>query len=113
MREYQFTTDSYRLFAAMLRICQSPVSWYSSGPTQKYVLRQIKAMDAALTSEDGRYNVNELRQIDNKYHDQAALNMDIPLLMLYGHILYAGTSYAYALSWTFLINFFRIMLTLG
>lgn len=99
MREYQFTTDSYRLFAAMLRICQSPVSWYSSGPTQKYVLRQIKAMDAALTSEDDGYDANELRQIDNKDHNKAALNMDIPLLMLYGHILYAGTSYAYALNY--------------
>lgn len=94
MREYQFTTDSYRLFAAMLRICQSPVSWYSSGPTQKYVLRQIKAMDAALTSEN-----DGLRLKDSKEHDRATLNMDIPLLMLYGHILYAGTSYAYALNY--------------
>ncbi|RKF80761.1 Transcription factor tau subunit sfc4 [Golovinomyces cichoracearum] len=101
MREYQFTTDSYRLFSAMLRICQSPVSWYSSGPTQKYVLRQIKAMDFALTGGDEKNLVYNKPCAENAREDdiRAALNMDIPLLMLYGHILYAGTSYAYALNY--------------
>ncbi|CAD6499504.1 BgTH12-03616 [Blumeria graminis f. sp. triticale] len=103
MREYQFTTDSYRLFSAMLRICQSPVSWYSSGPTQKYVLRQIKAMDLALVgdasseSKIGESGTNVLTTRNND--SEATAGMDIPLLMLYGHILYAGTSYAYALNY--------------
>lgn len=103
MREYQFTTDSYRLFAAMLRICQSPVSWYSSGPTQKYVLRQIKAMDLALlgVNSDEKTLDEEVLDIDlkNKTNQVSTTGMDIPLLMLYGHILYAGTSYAYALNY--------------
>ncbi|KAI1008174.1 hypothetical protein K3495_g62 [Podosphaera aphanis] len=103
MREYQFTTDSYRLFAAMLRICQSPVSWYSSGPTQKYVLRQIKAMDLALLGgANGEKNINEEgsdTDMEGKTNQASTSGMDVPLLMLYGHILYAGTSYAYALNY--------------
>jgi general transcription factor 3C polypeptide 3 (transcription factor C subunit 4) len=90
------------MFAAVARMCQSPISWYTSGPTQKYVLRQIKAMDYALVdearrgkyfSEKGSYSAQDEngRHIVND-------DMDVALLMLYGHILYAGTSYAYALS---------------
>ncbi|PSR75307.1 hypothetical protein BD289DRAFT_197730 [Coniella lustricola] len=48
MRAFPAATDSYRVFSALCRMCQSPVSWYASGPAQKYILRQIKAMDAML-----------------------------------------------------------------
>jgi general transcription factor 3C polypeptide 3 (transcription factor C subunit 4) len=102
MKDYQFTTDSYRMFAAVTRLCHSQVSWYSSGPTQKYMLRQIKAMDFALVdrgrrekffSEKGSYSAQDEngRLVINN-------DMDIALLMLYGHILFTGSSYAYALS---------------
>jgi general transcription factor 3C polypeptide 3 (transcription factor C subunit 4) len=102
MKDYQFTTDTYRMFAALTRLCQSPISWYSSGPTQKYMLRQIKAMDYGLVddecrqkyfAEKGSYSAQDEagRLIVNK-------DMDVALLMVYGHILYTGTSYAYALS---------------
>jgi general transcription factor 3C polypeptide 3 (transcription factor C subunit 4) len=102
MKEYQFTTDSYRLFAAISRVCQSPVSWYSSGPSQKFILRQIKAMDFGLVDKEQQ----ELHYTDRGSYstkDQSGNplvndDMDIELLMLYGHILYTGTSYNYALS---------------
>ncbi|KAK2070596.1 hypothetical protein P8C59_005080 [Phyllachora maydis] len=45
MRVYAPGTDSYRMFAALCRLCQSPISWYTSGPAQKFFLRQIKSMD--------------------------------------------------------------------
>jgi general transcription factor 3C polypeptide 3 (transcription factor C subunit 4) len=102
MKDYQFTTDSYRMFAAITRICHSPVSWYSSGPTQKYMLRQIKAMDYVLVndaqrdkyfSERGSYSAQ-----DENGHLVINDDLDIALLMLYGHILFSGTSYLYALS---------------
>ncbi|RCI10690.1 hypothetical protein L249_5385 [Ophiocordyceps polyrhachis-furcata BCC 54312] len=41
------TTDSYRMFALLSRLTQSPIAWYTSGPAQKFVLRQIKAIDAS------------------------------------------------------------------
>ena len=42
MKEYQFTTDSYRLYAALCRACQTSSSSYKSGPSQKFIMRQIK-----------------------------------------------------------------------
>jgi general transcription factor 3C polypeptide 3 (transcription factor C subunit 4) len=90
------------MFAAVTRLCQSPISWYSSGPTQKYILRQIKAMDYALVDEEARKRFFAERGSYSAVDDsgQSIVNddMDVALLMLYGHILYAGTSYQYALS---------------
>ncbi|RDW71323.1 hypothetical protein BP6252_07886 [Coleophoma cylindrospora] len=103
MKDYQFTTDSYRMFGALNRLCQSPTSWYNSGPTQKYMLRQIKAMDFSLTdrSNQGKYFAEKGSYSAQDQHGQAIVNvdMDVSLLMLYGFILYSGTSYAYALNY--------------
>ena len=102
MKDYQFTTDSYRMFSAVTRICQSPVSWYSSGPSQKYILRQVKAMDYSLVDKVARekyYNEKaSYTAQDAKGHLIINDDVDIALLMLYGYILYTGTSYSYALS---------------
>ncbi|PQE13109.1 hypothetical protein CJF30_00003016 [Rutstroemia sp. NJR-2017a BBW] len=103
MREYQFTTDSYRMYAAIARLCQSPVSWYCSGPTQKYMLRQVKAMDFSLVDANRRQkNFSEKAAYSTQDKDGRILindDMDIALLMLYGHILYSGASYIYALNY--------------
>lgn len=102
MKDYQFTTDTYRMFAALNRLCQSPISWYSSGPTQKYILRQIKAMDYGLVDDDAKRKYFAEKGSYSAQDESGRLivnnDMDVALLMLYGHILYSGTSYAYALS---------------
>lgn len=102
MKDYQFTTDSYRMFAAVSRACHSPVSWYNSGPTQKFILRQIKLMDFSLVSENKRQkhyaDKGSYSAQDQKGHLIVNTEMDIALLMLYGHILFTGGSYTYALS---------------
>lgn len=101
-KEYQFITDSYRLFGAVTRMCQSPISWYNSGPSQKYILRQIKAMDYSLVDKatQEKYFADKGSYSAGDEHERRVINndMDIALLMLYGYILYTGTSYAYALS---------------
>ncbi|KAK3997714.1 transcription factor tau subunit sfc4 [Cladorrhinum sp. PSN332] len=86
MRDYMPGTDSYRMFSAMCRVCQTPVSWYTSGPAQKFILRQIKTMDNIVmkTSEDP---------------DTPDIGLDVCLLTIYGHILFTTTSYTYALSY--------------
>ncbi|KAL0930732.1 RNA polymerase III transcription factor tfIIIc [Colletotrichum truncatum] len=98
MKVRQLDSDSYRMFAALCRLCQSPASWYNSGPAQKYILRQIKIIDASHLSAT---------QLD-RHHDAAVLEMpnaaetkqlDICLLMLYGHILFTSTSYTFALNY--------------
>lgn len=78
MRDHALSSDSFRLFSLLCRLCQSSISWYSSGPAQKFVLRQIKAMDAAVMAGRGA-------------------KLDVGPLMLYGHILFTSTSYVYAI----------------
>lgn len=103
MQEYQFVTDAYRLFSALTRVSRKPHLSYNSGRSQKYVLRQIKALDFALIKEGrGRSFYHERAVIMSK--DEAGNtilpgSMDVALLMLYGQILAAGGSDAYALNY--------------
>jgi len=102
MREYQFVTDGYRLFSALNRLCDSENTWFNCGPSQKYILRQIKAVDFSFVGEAHRKSLFQERASyttkDSNGDPIKAEGIDIALLMLYGHILYAGTSYAYAIS---------------
>ena len=102
MKEYQFVTDGYRLFSALNRLSDSENSWYNCGPSQKYILRQLKAVDFSLSGDARRKSLFQERASYSTKDDNGlqirAQEMDVALLMLYGHILYAGKSYAYAIS---------------
>ena len=102
MKEYQFVTDGYRLFSALNRLCDSDNLWYNCGPSQKYILRQLKAVDFSLLGGGRRKSLFQERASyttkDDNGNQLRAQEMDVALLMLYGHILYAGKSYAYAVS---------------
>ncbi|KAH8880755.1 TPR-like protein [Thozetella sp. PMI_491] len=112
MRDYAPGADSYRLFAAMSRVCQSPVSWYCSGPAQKFILRQIKLLDSiALGGAGGEQNQDtahtgvvvtsadtEVSEAQRKAKT-GKIGLDVCLLTIYGHILFTTTSYTYALSY--------------
>lgn len=86
MRNYQLSADSSRTFSALSRLCQAPVCWFSSGPAQKYILRQIRAVDQGLSKIGQNVTAGELSQLS------------VCLNMLYGSILFASTSYTFALS---------------
>ncbi|KAI9789279.1 MAG: transcription factor TFIIIC subunit tfc4 [Peltula sp. TS41687] len=105
MKEFQFTTDAYRFHAALNRLCRGPNTWYNSGPSQKFILRQVKAMDYSLVSEEQRLkHFGEKASYTSKDSEgNLAVNddMDVALLTLYGHMLYAGTNYAFALTYFF------------
>lgn len=101
-KEYQFVSDGYRLYAGLNCLGDKESPWYNSSPSQKYVLRQLKAMDFSLVS-DTRYKTlfNEKASFftkDEGGNPIRAADLDIALLMLYGHILYFGRSYAYSIS---------------
>ncbi|TVY78404.1 Transcription factor tau subunit [Lachnellula suecica] len=105
MKKHQFTTDSYRIFSTLTRVNNVPVTWYTSGPTQKYILRQIKTMDYALVDDETRkqhladfaaYSV-----MDENGNLIANNDMDISLVMLYGYILFTNASYRNALNYFF------------
>lgn len=102
MKEYQFITDGYRLFSVLNRLCDSENSWYNCGPSQKYILRQLKAVDFSLLGDARRKSLFQERASyttkDDNGNQIRAQDMDVALLMLYGHILYVGKSYAYAVS---------------
>jgi len=85
MRDTSSLSDPTRMFALLCRLCQSPVLWYATGPTQKYILRQIRAVDSAHLRENGAVTKDDPQ-------------LDVCILMLYGHILFTSSSYTFALS---------------
>lgn len=102
MKEYQFVSDSYRLFSALHRLSDSDHAWYNASQSQKYLLRQIKAIDFTLTGDlSARRMFQEKASLttkDTQGRPIPAEEFDVPLLMLYGHVLYSGRSFAYAIS---------------
>ena len=102
MKEYQFVTDGYRFFSALNRLCDSENSWFNCAPSQKYILRQLKAIDFSLAGDATSKNMFQGRASyttkDSKGNPIRADDMDVALLMLYGHVLYAGKSYTNAVS---------------
>ncbi|KAI4263381.1 MAG: hypothetical protein L6R42_001470 [Xanthoria sp. 1 TBL-2021] len=103
MKEFQFVTDGYRLFSAVNRLCDGGNSWFNCGPSQKYVLRQLKAMDHSLVGQSQhRISFQEKASYttrDDEGNPIQASDMDLSLLMLYGYILYLGKSYSLALNY--------------
>lgn len=97
MREYQYDTDPFRMFSTLSRLCPSPASWYASGPVQKYMLRQIKLMDRAITAAAGAEDSGDEEGVPSG-RVYPSKELDITLLMLYGHILFISNSFTYALS---------------
>jgi general transcription factor 3C polypeptide 3 (transcription factor C subunit 4) len=105
MKEFQFVTDTYRLFATLNRLSSRPNNWYNNGPTQKFILRQLKAIDYALMGDTHDKNDKTIFQdragLSSKDENGNTIHptdFDVVLLMIYGHILYAGKSYQYGLS---------------
>ena len=101
-KEYQFISDGYRLYAGLNCLVDKESAWYNSSPSQKYVLRQLKAMDFSLEG-DTPYKTLFIEKAafftkDKRGNHIRAAHLDIALLMLYGHILYCGRSYAYSIS---------------
>jgi len=114
IKEYQFVTDTYRLFAMLSRLCGDPhKSIFHSSPNMKFMLRQIKAMDYTVPEDPSRPKpVRHTRQ--SVYQERASLStrdelgeaipaeeLDVALLVLYGHILYSGNSFYPALNYFF------------
>ncbi|TVY19441.1 Transcription factor tau subunit sfc4 [Lachnellula arida] len=102
LKDYQFTTDAYRVFSALARMNNAPVSWYNSGPTQKFVLRQIKNMDYTLVDEESRKQIVEkaaYSAVDENGRLVINEDLDLSLLMLYGYILSTNNSFQFALNY--------------
>lgn len=129
MKEYQFVSDVYRLFAALNMLYRGPVEKggkdiqiknapFRQGPSQKFLFRQIKAVDFHLPEEYNRDGVDgpvpEYVRDEEKDTPEAGKvtltsrnrdtgepirpqEMDIVLLCLYASIMYTGGSFPNAL----------------
>lgn len=108
MKEFQFVTDGYRLFSAVNRLCDGRNTWFNCGPSQKYIRRQLKAMDYSLVGHSRVRSLNQERASYTTKNSEGkpihATDMDLALLMLYGHMLYLGKSFAVALSMPFYLH---------
>lgn len=102
MKEFQFVSDGYRLFSAVNRLCDGKSTWFNSGPSQKYIRRQLRAMDYSLLGQSHLRTVYQEKASyttkDSEGKPIHANDMDIALLTLYGHMLYLGKSFAVAIS---------------
>ncbi|ORY69818.1 uncharacterized protein BCR38DRAFT_405494 [Pseudomassariella vexata] len=96
MSKNLFASDAFRMYAALCRLCASSATWYADTRVQKFTLRQIKIMDAKLLREENKPD-RSLDEYEAKHypHDQ----LHVPLLMLYGHILFISNSFTYALNY--------------
>ncbi|KIX05535.1 uncharacterized protein Z518_06407 [Rhinocladiella mackenziei CBS 650.93] len=131
IRTFQFCTDAYRLFSAMNFVYphsnhkggkdgQMSSAVFRNGPTQKFMFRQVMNFDLNLPQdyhpeEFGgvpdfmRHTGEQIRPDDGddslfaSPSGQTATpkEMDVVLLTLYAHILYAGGSFPNALSYYF------------
>ncbi len=109
-------TDAYRLHAALNRLCHTSIVWFYSGPLQKFVLRQVKAMDYRFVDDETRAREFEGKAsyTSRDEHGQPIVNdaMDTALLVLYAHMLYCATSYQFGLSSSFCICCIKLRIEL-
>ncbi|KAF3028568.1 transcription factor TFIIIC subunit tfc4 [Penicillium rubens] len=109
IKEYQFVTDTYRLFSTLGHLCGDPHrSLFHSSGNMKFMLRQIKAIDFTMpqdTPRPIRHSVWKERATlstrDEAGEPITAKELDIALLVLYGHMLYSGNSFYPALNYFF------------
>jgi general transcription factor 3C polypeptide 3 (transcription factor C subunit 4) len=109
IKEYQFVTDTYRLFSMLGHLCGDPHrSLFHSSGNMKFMLRQIKAIDFTMpqdTPRPIRHSVWKERATlstrDEAGEPITAKELDIALLVLYGHMLYSGNSFYPALNYFF------------
>lgn len=91
----------------MNRFCRGPITYYNSGPEQKFVLRAVKAMDFSLLPTEHRSNFSftdgdraKLLEVDNGNLHQLTEH-DPTLLVLYGHMMFVAATYSSALTYYF------------
>jgi general transcription factor 3C polypeptide 3 (transcription factor C subunit 4) len=106
---YSFSRDSYRLSSATHRVVRSDHRMYTSGPEQKFYLRQIKAVDYIVLTPEERLefysavsrNSTIARMKENYSGIKDVTKHDVDLLALYGHLMLVGRAAGTALYYYF------------
>jgi general transcription factor 3C polypeptide 3 (transcription factor C subunit 4) len=112
--EWPHSGAAYQIFAAVNRLFAGYSNWFNSGPTQKFILRQVKALDYALLDPESRAAYAFTGQERSSYthagkrdaNPYSLPDLDAGVISLYGHIMAA------AQSWTSALNYYFRALTL-
>lgn len=107
--EYSHSSSTYQLFAGVNRLFAGSSNWFNSGPTQKFILRSVKALDYALldAASRARYSFTATERSSYTHGGRKSANpaglpdLDPGVLVLYGHIMAAAQSWASALNYYF------------
>ena len=109
MTQYPHSSGSYQIFAAVSRLFAGTSTWFNAGPTQKYLLRAIKAYDFALLDPEQREIYSFTGQERSSYthggkkrpNHQGLTELDPGVLAVYGHIMAAAQTWPSALNYYF------------
>lgn len=106
IKTYPYQSDVYRLHSVLHRACRGPLLWYNAGPEQKFLMRQVKAMDFALLPEARQKEMLAGGQIEGitgkaEHNPHNITEHDPVLLALYGHLMLAAGSFGNALAYYF------------
>jgi general transcription factor 3C polypeptide 3 (transcription factor C subunit 4) len=94
LQSYQFRSDAYRLYYLCLGTGRDGCEQFHAAVDQKYLLRQIKALDGILS---GATIVGAASIVEEPDVEKCIPKHTNPvLLMLYGHRLAAGGSFSAA-----------------
>ncbi|KAF2835921.1 TPR-like protein [Patellaria atrata CBS 101060] len=109
IRAHPYASDVFRNFSLSNKVFVGRPNWYNSGPTQKFILRQVKAMDYALLTPEQRdlyqWSTVELSsytgagQGDGNPHRLEEL--DPAVLVAYAHVLLSGGNHMNSLNYYF------------
>ncbi|GMM53145.1 transcription factor TFIIIC subunit [Starmerella bacillaris] len=92
--QYQFNTQSFRLYSALLSTSNKAIKTFGSSNNQKFFLRQIKALDSIVHYKKPVSGMAKVIDPDNAPKDD-----DPHLLILYVYVMLLGPSYAPALTY--------------
>ncbi|KAL1393903.1 hypothetical protein HDK64DRAFT_196036 [Phyllosticta capitalensis] len=109
VKRHPYANDAYRIFGIVNRVYIGHRTWYNAGPSQKFILRLIKAMDFALLDEDSRkkYKFGDqersgyTRGGQNDGNPEGISEINVALLVMYGRVLSSGGTFLNALNYYF------------
>lgn len=109
LKNFPFVSDGYRLFSAVNRFCRGEITYFNSGPEQKFMLRQIKSMDYALLPPESRDKfffsdgdrVKPTQPSITRGNPHKLTEHDPSILCLYGHMMFVAATYGSALAYYF------------
>lgn len=99
--------SSYQLLAAVSRLAHGDTSWFTAGPTQKFVLRSVKTLDWHMlpldirTQYDFGTQAGYFKKRGTMFKEAAKDGLDPGLLLNYGHIGNVASASSSALPYYF------------